>query len=260
MNIVKFIALFAGLLILSGCAAPKSTPTTTSAFEPSSAPPQTETTATSIVQPDKLIALTFDDGPSVRTMAEVLDLLAQYDAKATFFVIGRKINSGTTPVLQRAVNEGHEIANHSMDHVQMAELTDEEIMAQVEDCQKAVKDAVGVDMYYFRAPFGSIDDRMRKMIKMPFMSYGAAAGDGTIGSIAEDRAWRITSKAYDGCIVLMHCFQGNDETVKALAIILPELQAQGYEFVTLTELFTRNGGTVPDPDGSVSIKDNKPIE
>ena len=60
-----------------------------------------------------MIALTFDDGPNTTTMVEILDILNEYDAKATFFVIGNKVNEHTTQVLQRALDEGHEIANHS---------------------------------------------------------------------------------------------------------------------------------------------------
>ena len=94
---------------------------------------------------------------------------------------------------------------------------------------------------------------------VPFMRSAAICNDGTIGSLAADRAWRATSGAYDGAIVGMHCFSGNDATVEALQTILPELQAQGYEFVTLTELFTRNGGQLPQPTNGVIYIDNRPI-
>ena len=252
MKLLKIIAFSASLLLLAGCGAQPAATTQ----------PETEPAVTTTAAPkaDKMIALTFDDGPSTKTMVQVLDLLKQYNAKATFFIVGKKINASTKPVLQRAVDAGHELANHTMDHLKTAELTEEEILAQVADCQAAVKEAVGVDMYYFRAPFGSIDDRMYQLIQMPFMGAAITTGDGTIGSIAADRAWKATSQAYDGAIVLMHCFQGNDETVKALEIVLPELQAQGYEFVTLTDLYTRNGGSVPQPTPGVKFKDNKPLE
>ena len=206
------------------------------------------------------MALTFDDGPSKTTMAEILDILAEYDAKATFFIIGNKINSATLPILQRAVDEGHELGNHGMNHLEMAELTDDEIRSEYFDCQDAVKQAVGVEMYYFRAPFGSVDDRMFQIIQTPFINSGAKAADGTIGSIAADRAWRVTSGAYDGCIIGMHCFQGNSETVEALKTILPELKAQGYRFVTVSELFTECGYEIPVATPGIRFTDNKPLE
>lgn len=259
MAILKILLILLTGCLLFGCAAPAAQPTekpTTAAPTETTAPPTTE----GFPEPDKLIALTFDDGPSTRTMVEVLDLLEQYDAKATFFVIGRKINSETLPVLQRAVDEGHEIANHTMNHQKTAELTEEEILAEYEDCQKAVLDAVGVEMYFFRAPYGSIDDRMYRLIQAPFMGAAVSTGDGTIGSIAADRAWKATSNAYDGAIVLFHCFQGNDETVLALQTVLPELKAQGYKFVTLSQLYLEAGYEIPEATLGVKFRDNKPLE
>jgi peptidoglycan/xylan/chitin deacetylase (PgdA/CDA1 family) len=101
---------------------------------------------------------------------------------------------------------------------------------------------------------------MYQLIPAPFMGAGESAGDGTIGSIAADRAWKVTSNAYDGAIVLMHRFQGNDETVEALKTILPELKAQGYQFVTLTELFTLSGNPIHDAIPGVKITDNKSLK
>lgn len=250
MKVFKLLSISLALLLLGGCAQPGATST------PSEENPQTET----YPEPDKIIALTFDDGPSTQTMVQVLDLLAEYDAKATFFVIGNNINSRTIPVLQRAVDEGHELGNHTMSHKKTAELTDEEITYEYFNCQQAVLDAVGVEMYFFRAPFGSIDERMYSIIPAPFMGAAISTGDGTIGSIAADRAWRATSQAYDGAIVLMHCFQGNSETVEALKTVLPELKSQGYRFVTLSELYTEADYEIPAPTPGVKFLDNKPIE
>ena len=251
MRIMKFIAFSTGLLLLSACGAvPSTTLPTNEATTPSTTP--------ATYAPNKMVALTFDDGPNTTTMVEILDLLKEYDAKATFFVIGKKVDDTTTPVLQRALDEGHEIANHSMNHEKMAEMTDEQILFEVSECQKVVKDAVGIDMYYFRAPFASINDRMFELIDMPFVRSAAVAQDGTIGSLAADRAWRITTGVYDGAIAGMHCFNGNDATVEALKTILPELKAQGYEFVTLTELYTRSDAQIPVPAHGVIYIDNKP--
>ena len=258
MKFFSIVGMVVSLLFLSACGtAVSSSPTGTS----SSSTTTDTTTSDSWPVPDKIIALTFDDGPSTKTMVEILDLLKEYDAKGTFFLIGKKINNTTIPVLERAVEEGHELGNHSMNHLKMKTLTDEEVLSEIAECQKAVKDAVNVDMYYFRPPFGSVSDQMYDLIQMPFILGNISAGDGRINSsIAADRAWKVTSNAYDGGIAIMHCMQNNDATVEALKTILPELKAQGYEFVTLTELFTRNGGEVPVPTPGVKFEDNRPIE
>ena len=256
MKVYKLIALSLALFLLAGCgaAAPAEIATNDSTTNQS-----TEATE-GYPEPDKLIALTFDDGPSSTTMAAVLDLLKEYDAIATFFIVGKKIKASTKDVLQRAVDEGHELANHSFNHVRMAELTEEEIVKEYENCQKAVLDAVGVEMYYFRAPFGSVDERVRRLVPAPFMLCGAAAGDGTNESLAEDRAYKVISKSYHGCIVLLHCFEGNEPTVEALKTILPELKKQGYKFVTLTQLYEESGTPIPVPDTERSYYDINRVE
>jgi peptidoglycan/xylan/chitin deacetylase (PgdA/CDA1 family) len=91
-----------------------------------------------------------------------------------------------------------------------------------------------------------------------FVTASITCGDGTVGSLAADRAYRVTSAAYDNAIVLMHCFEGNSETMEALKTVIPELKMQGYEFVTLTELFTYDGGEVPQPGtGNIVLDKNK---
>ena len=209
----------------------------------------------------KLIAMTFDDGPSRTTMVEVLDLLKKYDAKATFFIVGRKVGEDTLPVLQRALDEGHELANHGFNHVRMPELSEEEIVSEYEACQKVIRETLGVELYYFRPPFGKADDRMFRLIPAPFMLCGASGADGRkLVNDARFRTERFMSRVYAGCIGLLHCFEGNVETVKALATILPQLQAQGYRIVNLTQLYQESGCPLPLPAPGVIYRDNKPIE
>ena len=258
MRFLSIVGRVVSLFFLSACGAVvSSSPTGISSDSANTE----ATTSGSWPVPDKIIALTFDDGPSTKTMVEILDLLKEYDAKGTFFLVGKKIDNTTIPILERAVKEGHEFGNHSMNHFKMKTLTDDEVLSEIAQCQKAVKDAVNVDMYFFRPPHLSISPQMYDLIQMPFIGAGISAGDGRINSsIAADRAWKVTSNAYDGAIVVMHCMQNNDATVEALKTILPELKAQGYEFVTVTELFTRNGGEAPVPIHGVHYRDNKPIE
>lgn len=260
MKRIMMISLAVATLMFAACGNGSSNPENSMQNPTTSSADTTQTeAAASWPEPDKLIALTFDDGPSRTTMVQVLDILSEYDAKATFFVIGKNINDTTLPVMERAIAEGHEIGNHSMNHLHMADLTEEEILTEYNECQRIVKETFDLDMHFFRAPYGSIDDRMYNLIQAPFMG-GVSTGDGTIGSIAADRAWKATSGAYDGAIIVMHCFQGNGETVEALKTVLPELKAQGYKFVTLTQLYEEAGYEIPGPTPGVKIKDNKPIE
>ena len=214
--------LLAGLLIC-GCSTGETVPETT------------EETTSPYPEADKLIALTFDDGPNVH-MGTMLDVLAQYDAKATFFVIGKKINSETATYIERAVQEGHEIGNHSFNHVKLTELTEQEILDEVNKTQEAVCQITGVEPVWFRTPFGAGNEYTNSLINMPRAGYGASVGDGTNSNTGDERYLRLISEAYDGAIALLHV---NDISAGILPKMLETLKMQGYEFVTVSELFAR---------------------
>ena len=186
-------------------------------------------------EPDKLVALTFDDGPNVH-MGTMLDVLAQYDAKATFFVIGKKITAETTTYIERAAQDGHEIGNHSFNHVRLTELTEQGVLDEINMTQDAVAQITGVAPVWFRTPFGRSNDQIKALINMPRAGYAVSVGDGSNDNTADDRYLRLMNGVYDGAIVLMHA---NDITAGVLPQMLEALKLQGYEFVTVSELFAR---------------------
>ncbi len=191
---------------------------------------------------EKLIALTFDDGPNTHTTPKVLDLLEEYDARASFFLIGRNINDDSAEVMKRAHEMGCEIDNHSRTHSDMSVMSAEEIKAEVAYVDEYVYSVTGEYPKFFRAPYLNISQTMYDTIDIPFIT-GFSSGDSNADKTAQERAETVISSAKDGAIILMHDFYGNDKTVEALKTILPELKSQGYEFVTLSELFERKGET-----------------
>lgn len=190
----------------------------------------------------KLIALTFDDGPNTTTTNEVLDILEEYDAKASFFLIGNNINDDSEKSVKRAYDMGCEIGNHSKSHPNMGAMSAEEIRAEVEFVNEKVYDITGEYPKYFRPPFIDTSETMYENIDMPFIC-GIDCQDYMENVTAEQRAEYILNGAKDGVIVLLHDAAGNSQTVEALRIAMPKLIEQGYEFVTLTELFERQGET-----------------
>lgn len=190
----------------------------------------------------KLIALTFDDGPNTYTTPAVLDLLEEYDARASFFVIGDKINDDSAVVMKRAHDMGCEINSHSKTHSDMSAMSAEEIRAEMEYVDGYVCSVIGEYPKFFRPPYLNVSQTMYDTIDIPFIT-GISSGDSNADKSAQERAETVISSAKDGAIILMHDFYGNDRTVEALETILPELKSQGYEFVTLTELFERKGVT-----------------
>ncbi len=244
MKRIPALLLGAALLLSTGCtAAPEATHTTTGSV--------TETTEETIV-PDKLIALTFDDGPNNTIMVQIAEKLNEYNAKGTFFLIGKQIDVNTEYYVRKVHKMGHELGNHSYAHVQIPSLTDDQIREDFEKTQKYIENITGQRPAFYRPPFIAFNSSMVNIIDIPFAG-GITGGDGTGENIAADTAWRITSQAYDGCIVLLHCAPNNGETLKALDTILPELRKQGYEFVTISELFARKGVTAQAHSGILYI-------
>lgn len=190
----------------------------------------------------KLIALTFDDGPNTTTTNEILDILEEYNAKASFFLIGNNIDDKSSASVKRAYEMGCEIGNHSKSHPNMGAMSAEEIKTEVEFVNEKVYDITGEYPKYFRPPYIDTSQTMYENIDMPFIC-GIDCQDYMENVTAEQRADYILNGAKDGVIVLLHDAAGNSQTVEALRIAVPKLIEQGYEFVTLTELFRRQNET-----------------
>ena len=190
----------------------------------------------------KLLALAFDDGPNTTTTNEVLDVLDKYNAKATFFLIGLNINDESAKSVKRAYDMGMEIANHSRTHNSMMNMTPDEIKAEIDYVDEKVEAITGEKTKCFRPPFIGVSQTMYENIDIPFI-YGADTQDYMEQVDVDERVEKILKNAKDGTIYLMHDSAGNDQTVEALKIALPKLVEQGYEFVTISELFERQGET-----------------
>ncbi|MGN0575839.1 MAG: polysaccharide deacetylase family protein [Ruminococcus sp.] len=188
----------------------------------------------------KLIALTFDDGPNTTTTNEVLDILEKYNATASFFLVGNNINEESAVTVKRAYDMGCEIDNHSKTHPNMSGLSEQEIIEEIEYVDNYVYEIIGEYPKFFRPPYIDTSQLMYDVIDKSFIC-GIGCSDYLDSVTAEERSDTIISSAKDGLIVLLHDAQGNYQTVEALETIIPALQADGYEFVTLTELFERQG-------------------
>lgn len=184
-----------------------------------------------------IVYLTFDDGPSEHT-PQVLDLLASYDAKATFFVVGEQVEflPGT---LRLEVQGGHTVGNHSFDHTALESLSLEGFVAQVGQTEQAIFNAagdlfpLGYNVRYLRPPYGITDDSA--------VLYAAGLGYAIVLWDVDPQDWRrpgaevisdyILSNVFPGVIVLLHDGGGDcTQSVQALATVLRELGAQGYAF------------------------------
>lgn len=187
---------------------------------------------------EKVIAFTFDDGPHPTYTTQILDLLAQYNAKATFFVIGESAEKLPELIL-RIGQEGHEIANHTYTHPY--KITPEKLEEELKKTNEIIHDITGTYPLYYRPVGGTYNDRIintavENGYRVVMWSWHQDTEDWKSPGV-EKIVSKVLSGAKPGDIVLFHDAGGDrSQTVKALKKILPELEKQGYEFVTVSEL------------------------
>ncbi|MBH5319670.1 polysaccharide deacetylase family protein [Paenibacillus sp. GSMTC-2017] len=190
---------------------------------------------------EKLIALTFDDGPNANTTPQILDLLKQYNAKATFFVIGNRLDK-YAEVIKREAFEGHEVANHTYNHIFFTRRVGSSVISnEIIDTQKKITELTGQNTKWFRPPGGYYNDRVIDVARangytVILWSWHQDTQDWNTPGV--DRIVnKVLKNARNGDIVLMHDHvNGSTQTVRALERILPALQEQGYRMVTISEL------------------------
>lgn len=190
----------------------------------------------------KLVALTFDDGPTPGITDKVLDVLEENGIKASFFLIGQNITEETKVLVKRAFDMGCTIENHSRTHPSMTELTRQQILDEVGYTSAKIEEITGEKPQFFRPPYINYNQQMYDLIDLYFISgYGCEDWEPSVS--AEERTRRVLACAKPGFIILMHDMPDNIQTVEAIKTLIPALKAQGYEFVTIRELFSQSHET-----------------
>lgn len=184
------------------------------------------------------IALTFDDGPSAQTTAALLDGLKERGAHATFFLIGEQIASNEALVLRMA-EEGHQVGSHSFTHIRL-DAAGEKELSEIAQTDTALRTLLGEHDYWLRPPWGFCGDALKGAVSVPLAFWSIDTMDWSVRN-ADLIAHQIIETAQDGDIVLLHDIF--ETSVEAALRAIDVLSAQGYEFVTLEELFARKGIT-----------------
>ncbi|UUU36630.1 polysaccharide deacetylase family protein [Streptomyces sp. CA-210063] len=180
----------------------------------------------------KCVALTFDDGPAVPEAATLLNHLAQYKARVTFFTVGQ--NVAAHPELVRAeAKAGHEIGNHSWNHPDLTRLTPEQITYQLNRTSEAIKNATGKAPTVFRPPYGAIDAKVKAATTLSPVLWDVDTEDWKYRDAAKV-AQTVIAKTEPNDVVLMHDI--HPTSVAAVPEILRTLTARGYHFVTVSHL------------------------
>ena len=189
---------------------------------------------------EKLIAVTFDDGPSQYT-SQLLDGLAARGVKATFFMLGQMAES-RTGIVKRAWEEGHQICSHTYGHPNLNTLSSAQIASQFSRTDNILDNALGFDARYMvRPPYGNYTQNVLNIAGVPCFYWSVDTRDWE--SRNSDSVYNMFLRyARDGSIVLLHDVYPTSVTGALRAI--DTLKAQGYEFVTVAELFYRRGVTL----------------
>ncbi len=201
---------------------------------------------------DKVIALTFDDGPGAYT-AKLLNILKENNVKATFFVLGSQIDS-YPELLPRMIEEGHEIGGHSWTHRSFKKLSDEELIKEIMQTRAKIASLTGVDPLSVRPPYGAYNNHVKAVAK----SLGVHLVNWNVDPL--DWKTRSAQKTYNsilkttthGSIVLSHDIHAS--TVEAMESLIPKLLDEGYHFVTVSELLIMGKGEIIPGEVYFSMK------
>lgn len=208
------------------------------AQETAQAAEQSSAQQTGTVDPSKpMVALTFDDGPQPSVGNRIMDCLAQYGGKATFFMVGDRVGSYKTEV-QRMVAEGHEVANHTMNHKYLQKLGAAQIQAQVNQGNDAIQAACGVRPTLLRLPGGNHNATVVANVGMPMIQWNVDTLDWKTRN-ADKTVAAVLNHVKDGDIILMHELYSS--TGDAVARIVPELHKRGFQMVTVSQMAAAKG-------------------
>lgn len=185
----------------------------------------------------KEVALTFDDGPRPENVRPILDLLGKEKIKATFFVVGEKVEEYPA-LVRRMMNEGHEVGNHSYSHPRLDGMTDDQIRVEIGKCARAVEDATGTGMNLFRPPGMRYDEtviRAAQDLGYVTIHWNSAAQDYKPQDPAS-LANKVLKRTQPGSVILLH---NHPDTIAALPAIISELKRKGYRFVRVSQMLGR---------------------
>ncbi|MUK88594.1 polysaccharide deacetylase family protein [Ornithinibacillus sp. L9] len=201
-----------------------------------------ETIVLSGDQTDNKIALTFDDGPDPRFTPLILDVLREYDVQATFFLMGARAEA-YPELVERIINEGHIIGNHTYWHPNLVEQADiATLEREVTNTENLLLELIGYRTKLFRAPYGFLyNELVEKLAELDYTVVGW-----TVDSLDWQEeppvviANQVINNIHPGAIILMHDgaeWEGDrTNTIESLHQIIPELIGQGYEFETVPDL------------------------
>lgn len=214
---------------------------------PSVPPPGAQVSYSSVQTDQRVVAITFDDGPHPTQTPRLLKMLRDRNIKATFYVVGKNVKA-YPHIIRQIVADGHEIGNHTWTHPSLTSISDEQIRRELKTTADAISEAANYTPRTIRPPYGAINARVKELM---FTEFGYP----TILWSVDPQDWRkpgvsvVTSRmvnaAHPGAILLAHDIHAS--TIDAMPATLDQLLAKGYQFVTVSQLM--NLGNLGTPVG-----------
>lgn len=203
------------------------------------------------IDPKKpMVALTFDDGPGPRT-TELLDQLKKYNAHATFFMLGKNVTKYPDAVKQMQT-DGNELGNHTYDHQQLTKIGAEAIAKEVKDTNENIKNICGSPATLLRPPYGAINDTVKSSVGMPMILWNVDTLDWKTRN-AKSTIDEVMKNLKDGDIILMHDI--HTETIDAALELIPKLEEEGYQLVTVSEMAAVKNTTLENGTAYSSVSE-----
>lgn len=193
---------------------------------------------------EKVVALTFDDGPHPKYTREILDILDKHQVVGTFFVLGSSVL--TYPkIVKEMIQKGHEIGNHSMNHNSFKKRSEQKIIKEVLEVDRLIKDLGYPHEIHFRSPYGHLSKRITKALeslnkKHILFSYLPKDWENPRAQVITQR---ILTRIEPGFIITLHDGgKGRTPTVQATEEIIIALKEKGYQFLSVSEILKKGPG------------------
>ena len=184
---------------------------------------------------EKVVALTYDDGPEPYTL-QLMEMIEKAGGRATFYVVGKTLEK-EPEIVRKASDAGHDIANHTYSHPHLPELSAGEIEQEILRTQDLIEKHTGKRPTSFRAPYLEYNDEVHAVLKragLPAINASKSVRDWHPDTTVELIIERSTKDVQPGDIILMHSW--SEKTLTAMPEVIRILKEQGYRFVTITEL------------------------
>ena len=196
-------------------------------------------TSNRLLDPNKpMVAFTFDDGPDPKRTLELLEILKKHNVVATFFDIGSLMEK-YPEIVKKEIEAGCDVGGHTYSHVNLNNLSQNEAKKEIEKVESAFKNATGLELKYIRPTYGNANSKIREVIDRPIINWCIDSLDWKHRDADKVIEEIRKTKNFDGRIILMHVIY--DSTLEAVDKLIPQLQSEGYQIVTISEMAEHKG-------------------